>query len=83
MDMDEEPDAVLRLLESWYTLNRTVSRIAVQTQLFHRSYAGQNISEYIDEYTTTFFKLDRMGRDAATPETQKAAALLPLIHRAF
>lgn len=79
MDVDDDPVQMLKLLDSRYASNRTVSRIAVQTQLFRLSYTGQNMSTYIDQYTTLFSQLERMGKDAAIPETHKAPMLLASI----
>lgn len=75
MGMDSELDEMLRLLDSTYASSRTVSIIAVQTELFSMSYIGQNMAQYMDEYKTVFWRLDRMGRDAAIPETHKAPML--------
>lgn len=61
LDMDGEPDALLSLLDSRYACSRTVSKIAVQTQLSRMSYTGQNLSACIDEYTPLFHKLDRIS----------------------
>ena len=49
MDVDDDPSRMLKLLDSRYASNRTVSRIAVQTQRFQMSYNGQDMSSYIDQ----------------------------------
>ena len=79
IDIDDDPARMMQLLDARYASNRTVSRIAVQTQLFRMSYTGQNMSTYIDQYTSLFSQLERMGKDAAIPETQKAPLLLASI----
>lgn len=79
IEVDDNPSRMLALLDARYALNRTVSRIAVQTQLFRMSYKGQNMSEYIDQYTSLFAQLERMGKDAAIPESHKAPMLLASI----
>lgn len=50
---------MLKMLDRWYTSNTTVSHIAVQAQLFHMSYNGQNMASYIEKYTSSFNQLDR------------------------
>ena len=79
MEADEDPAKMLKLLDGRYASSRTVSRIAVQTQLFRMSYDGQNMSDYIDQYTSLFSQLERMGKDAAIPETHKAPMLVASI----
>lgn len=79
MDVDDDPALMLKLLDDRYASSRTVSRIAVQTQLFRMSYNGQNMSEYVDHFTSLFSQLDRMGKDAAIPESHKAPMLLASI----
>ena len=80
MEADEDPSRMLQLLDGRYASSRTVSRIAVQTQLFRMSYNGQNMSDYIDQYTSLFSQLERMGKDAAIPESHKAPMLLASIN---
>lgn len=79
IDTDGEPDAMLRVLDSRYASCRTVSRIAVQTERFRMSYTGKNRSQYVDNYTTIFSKLDCMRRDAAIPKPHEAPMLLASI----
>jgi len=79
MEIDDDPARMLKLLDARYASNRTVSRIAVQTQLFRMSYHSQDMSTYIDQYTTLFSQLERMGKDAAVPESHKAPMLLASI----
>lgn len=79
MEADDDPVRMLKLLDARYASNRTVSRIAVQTQLFRMTYNGQNMSSYIDKFTSLFSQLERMGKDAAIPETHKAPMLLASI----
>jgi len=76
LDVDDDPARMLALLDARYASNRTVSRIAVQTQLFRMSYTEQNMSTYVDQYASLFAQLERMGKDAAIPETHKAPMLL-------
>ena len=76
MDAEDDPARMLQLLDSRYASNRTVSRISVQTQLFQMLYTDQNISTYIDQYTSLFSQLECMGKDAAIPESHKASMLL-------
>ena len=79
LEADDDPERMLKLLDARYASNRTVSRIAVQTQLFRMSYTNQNMSVYVDQYTSLFSQLERMGKDAAIPETHKAPMLLASI----
>ena len=79
MDVDDDPARMLQLLDGRYASNRTVSRIAVQTQLFRMSYNGQNMSTYVDQFTSLFSQLERMGTDAAIPDSHKAPMLLASI----
>lgn len=80
IDADDNPSQMLKLLDARYASNRTVTRIAVQTQLFRMSYNGQNMTEYIDHYSSLFAQLDRMGNDAAIPESHKPTMLLASIN---
>ena len=48
MDVDDDFSRMLSLLDARYASNSTVSRIAVQTQLFRMSYKGQDMSSYVD-----------------------------------
>lgn len=43
------------------------------------TYNNQNMSAYIDQYTSLFSKLEIMGKDAAIPKTHKAPILLASI----
>ena len=79
MDVDDDPSRMLSLLDARCASNRTVSRIAVQTQLFRMSYKGQDMSSYVDQYTSLFSQLERMGKEAAIPESHKAPMLLASI----
>ena len=55
LEADDDPKRMLKLLDARYASNRTVSSIAVQTQLFRLRYTGdQNISTYVDKYTSLF-----------------------------
>ena len=78
-EADDDPARMLQLLDARYASNRTVSRIAVQTQLFRMRYTGQDMSRYIDEYTTLFNQLEFMGKDIAIQEAHKAPMLLASI----
>lgn len=79
MDVDDDPKRMMELLDSRYACNRTVSCIAFQTQLFYMTYTCQNIWAYVDQNTSLFSQLERMGKDAAIPETHKAPMLLASI----
>lgn len=78
-DADDDPARMLQLLDARYASNRTVSRIAVQTQLYRKRYRGQDMSKYIDEYTALFSQLEFMGNKVAVPEVHKAPMLLASI----
>lgn len=80
MDVDDNPAKMLILLDGRYASNRTVSRIAVQTQLFRMTYNGQNMSTYVDQFTSLFSQLERMGKDAAISESHEAPMLLASIN---
>lgn len=75
----DDPGRMLELLDSRYASNRTVSRIAVQTQLFRMTYTDQDMSTYVDHYTYMFAQLKQMGKDIAIPDTHKAPMLLASI----
>lgn len=79
LEADDDSTRMLQLLDDRYASSRTVSRIAVQTQLFRMSYTGQNMSAYIDHYSSLFNQLERMGKDAAIRESHKASMLLESI----
>lgn len=79
LEADDDPKRMLELLDGRYASNRTVSRISVQTQLFRMTYTNQNMSSYVDKYTSLFAQLERMGKDAAIPESHKAPMLLASI----
>ncbi len=79
IDVDDDPARMLQLLDARYASNRTVSRIAVQTRLFRMKYTTQNMSSYVDTYASLFSQLERMGKDAAIPESHKAPMLLASI----
>lgn len=79
-DADGNPSSMLKLLDDRYASNRTSSRISVQTQLYRMKYQGQDMSNYIDEYTSLFSQLEFMGRDVAIPDSHKAPMLLASIN---
>lgn len=68
---DDDPAKMLHLVDAGYASSRTVYCIAVQTQLFRMTYKGQNMSSYIDQFTSLFSQLERMRKDAATPEPMR------------
>lgn len=68
LDAGDNPKKMLKLLGARYASNRTVSRIATQTQIFRMKYNRQNMTEYIDEYTYLYSQLERMGDQVAIPE---------------
>lgn len=78
-DADDDPAKMLKLLDVRYASNRTVSRIAVQTQLYRMRYNGQDMSKYIDEYTALSSQIEFMGKNVAVPESHKAPMLLASI----
>ena len=80
VEAEDDPAKMIKLLDARYASNRTVSRIAVQTQLFRMSYSNQNMLAYIDQYASLFSQLERMGKDAAIPESHKAPMLLASIN---
>lgn len=59
LEADDDSTCVVTLLDRRYASNRTVSRIAVQTQLFRMSHTGQNRSMFIEQYTALFTQLER------------------------
>jgi len=79
MEAEDDPARMMKLLDARYASSRTVSRISVQTQLFRMNYSGQNMSTYVDQFTSLFSQLERMGKDAAIPESHKAPMLLASI----
>ena len=72
IEADDDLHRMLQLLDGRYASNRTVSRIAVQTQLFRMSYKNQNMASYVEKFTSLFSQLEQMGKDSAIPETHKA-----------
>ena len=80
VEVEDEPAQMIKLLDARYASNRTVSRIATQTQLFRMTYQAQDMPSYIDQYTSLFTQLERMGKDAAIPESHKAPMLLASIN---
>jgi hypothetical protein len=78
-DVDDDPDRMLALLDDRYASSRAASRIAVQTQLYRKTYNGGDMATFIDEFGTLFSQLERMGKDAAIPESHKAPMLLAAI----
>ena len=76
---DGDPSRMLQLLHVRYDSNRTVSRIAIQTQLYSMNYKNQDISKYIDEFTTLFSQLDFVGKKIGILEPHKAPMLLASI----
>lgn len=69
---DDDSRHMITLLDRWYPSNRTVSIIAVQTQLFRMQYTGQNISTYNDQYNTLSAQLERMRSSSAIQEAHKS-----------
>lgn len=65
-----------RAAERKMRLKFMVSKIAVQTQLIQMIYTGQNMSSYIDPFSSLFSQLERMGKDAAIPKTHKSPVRL-------
>lgn len=80
IEADDDPAKMLKPLDARYASNRTVSCIAAQTQLFCVSSSGQNMHDYIDQYMSLFLQLERMGKDAAILQTNKAPMLLASIN---
>lgn len=79
LDDNDDPRLMLQLLDAQYASNRTVFRIAVQTQLLWMRYTSQNMSSYVDKYASLFSQLERMGQGAASPKSHKAPILLASI----
>lgn len=52
LEVDEDPARRMKLLDARYASSRTVSRFAVQTQLFRMPYTGWNMTAFIDQYTS-------------------------------
>jgi len=63
LDVDDDPARMLKLLDDRYASNRTVSRIAVQTRLYRMRYTNQDMTKYIDEFTSLFVPLEGMGKE--------------------
>jgi gag-polypeptide of LTR copia-type len=70
---------MLALLDDRSASSRAASRIAVQTQLYRKTYDGGDMATFIDEFGSLFSQLERMGKDAAIPESHKAPMLLAAI----
>jgi len=78
-EVDDDPAKMLNLLDARYASSRTVSRIAVQTQLYRMRYNEQDMSKYIDQYTALFSQLEFMGKTVAVPDAHRAPMLLASI----
>jgi hypothetical protein len=75
-DVYEDTIRMIMLLDDLYASSRAASRIAVQTELNRNTYRGGNISTFINEFGTLYSHIERMEKDAATPESPKALMLL-------
>lgn len=51
----------------------------MQIQLFRMLHNAKNMSPYVEQFTSLFAQLERMGKDAAIPEAHKAPMLLAFI----
>lgn len=76
VDADDNSSQMLALLDARYASSRTNFCIAVQTQLFRKSYKGHILLEHNNQYSSLFAELERMGREAVIPESHKALILL-------
>lgn len=76
LEADDDSARMIKLFDGRYASNGIVSRIAVQTQLFCMRYSGQNMSGYIDRYTSLYPQFKRIGKNSAIPESHKAPILL-------
>jgi len=63
---------MIKILDSIYASSSAVPITAVQTQLFRMSFSNQDMAEHIHQYMSFLVQLERMGTDAAIPDTQKA-----------
>lgn len=66
---------MLDLRDTIFASNRTVPRIAIRAWLFRMFYKARDMPSYIDQYTSLFSKLERMGKDSAIPDSHKAPML--------
>ena len=72
-----DPMKMLELLDKRYASTRTATRICVLTSVYSKRFeAKDNMPRYIDEFESLFSQLERMGKDAAIPESHKAPLLL-------
>lgn len=72
-----EPMKMLGLLDKRYASTRTATRISVLTSVYKKSFGQKDsMPRYIDEFESLFAQLERMGEDAAIPESHKAILLL-------
>jgi hypothetical protein len=69
---------MLKLLDECYA-SCAASRIAIQTLLYRKTNDGSDMAKFIDEHCSLFSQLERMGKDAAIPETHKAPMLVAAI----
>lgn len=76
MDVEDDPAQMVKRLDNRRASSCRVSINAVQTQPFRMSYNNQNISKYIDQFTSLFSQLDRTGKEAAIAESHKAPMFL-------
>eukprot|EP00171_Calliarthron_tuberculosum_P000561 IDg561t1 len=73
----DDPMGMLKLLDSRYASTRAATRISVLTSLYTRKYTSkQDMPKYINEFEALFSQLEKIGDDAALPDSHKAPLLL-------
>ena len=68
---------ILELLDKSYPSTRAATRISILTSVYSNTFDSKDKTPcYIDEFKLLFAHLERMGDDAAVPESHKAPFLL-------
>lgn len=77
--IDDEPATILELYDARYATHRMDSRKSVPSHLYIKHYYGQNMSSYIDKYSSLFSQLEFMGKYVTIPDSHKVQMLLASI----
>jgi hypothetical protein len=68
---------MLALLDGRYPSSRAASRINVQTQLYSKAYKAGEMAAFVDEFSSRFSQLERMGNDATFLESHRRRCCWP------
>lgn len=76
MSHTKEPLKMLESLDTRYGSRRVSSRISQLTEVCQKRYTGQNMANYVDDFSRLFASLEQSGEDAKVPDTLKVVILL-------